>query len=191
MLVTKEVEGMLKKGANQKTFAKEGQFLSNLFLVSKKDVGSRPVINFEYFQSLFSLQKGGLAFTHGHVEREKLHVLSRPEGCLLLYSSSSKTSEIHPLLVGSSIIQIPLSMFWTQTSSSNFYKASKYPNSSSKKNQHSDYHLSGPYALDDPNNRRSECGKGYIDFLLQQLRFIINLKKSEVFANQISEFLEL
>ena len=185
------MDDMLKNGANHKTFAKEGQLLSNLLLVSKKNVGSRPIINFEYFQSLFSLQNGGLVFYQGHAERETLHVQSRPEGCLLLHSSSSKTSEIYPFLVGSSIIQIPLSMFWTGTSSSNFYKASKYPNSSSKKNQHSDYHLSGPYALDDPNNRRSECGKGYIDFLLQQLRFIINLKKSEVFANQISEFLEL
>lgn len=182
---------MLKNGANQKTFAKEGQFLSNLLLVSKKNVGSRPMINFQYFQSLFSLQNGGLAFCQGHAERETLHVQSRPEGSLLLHSSLSKTSEIYPFLVGSSIIQIPLSMFWTGTSSSNFYKASKYPNSSSKINQHSDYHLSGLYALDDPNNKRSECVKRYIDFLLQQFRFIINLKKSELFSNQISEFLEL
>ena len=39
-LVTKEVESMLKKRAIQKTYVKKGQFLSNLFLVRKKDEGT-------------------------------------------------------------------------------------------------------------------------------------------------------
>ena len=39
-LVTKEVESMLKKGAIQKISVKKGQFLSNLFLVGKKDGGT-------------------------------------------------------------------------------------------------------------------------------------------------------
>ena len=39
-LVTKEVESMLKKGAIRKTSVKKGQFLSNLFLVGKKDGGT-------------------------------------------------------------------------------------------------------------------------------------------------------
>ena len=44
LLVTKEVETMLKKGTIQKTSVKKGQFFSNLFLVGKKDRGNRPAI---------------------------------------------------------------------------------------------------------------------------------------------------
>ena len=34
------------------------------------------------------------------------------------------------------------------------------------KNQHSDHHLLGRYALDEPNHRWPEHGKGHIDFSL-------------------------
>ena len=47
-----------------------------------------------------------------------------------------------------------------------FYKATENPNSNSTKNQHSDHCLPGRYALDEPNNRRPEHGKGHIDFSL-------------------------
>ena len=56
--------------------------------------------------------------------------------------------------------------FWPGTSSTNFYKATENPNSDSTKNQHSDHHLTGRYALDESNNRRLEHGKGHIDFSL-------------------------
>ena len=90
----------------------------------------------------------------------------RPEGCLLLCPTASKTSEVHPVLLGRSVIRIPLSMFWPGTCSTNFYKATENPNSNSTKNQHSDHRLPGRYALDEPNNRRPEHGKEHIDFSL-------------------------
>ena len=120
----------------------------------------------ECIHSLSSLQNGRLAFAEGHTERERLHVQDRPEGCLLLCSTASKTSEVHPVLLGGSVIRIPVSMFWPGTSSMNFYKATENPNSNSTKNQHSDYLLPEQYALDEPNNRRLEYGKGHIDFSL-------------------------
>ena len=55
---------------------------------------------------------------------------------------------------------------WTGTSSTNFYKATQNLNCNSKKKQHSDHCLPGPCALDEPNNRRPEHGKGDIDFPL-------------------------
>ena len=57
-------------------------------------------------------------------------------------------------------------MFWSGTSSTNFYKATENPNSNSTKNQHLDYRLPRRYALDEPTNRRPEHGKGHIDFSL-------------------------
>ena len=83
-----------------------------------------------------------------------------------------------------------LSIFRSETSSTNFHEATENPNSDSTKNQHSDHCLPGRYALDEPNNRRPEHGKGHIDFsLIQQLGFIINLKKSVLSATQKLEFL--
>ena len=120
----------------------------------------------ECIHSLSSLQNGKLAFAEGHAERERLDVQDRPEGCLLLCSTASKTSEVHPVLLGRSVIRIPVSMFWPGTSSTNFYKATEIPNSNSTKNQHSDHCLPGRYALDEQNNRRPEHGKGHLDFSL-------------------------
>ena len=113
----------------------------------------------ECIHSLSSLQNGRLAFAKGHAERERLHVQDRPEGCLLLCSTASKTSEVHPVLLGRSVI-------WIYTGPTNFYKAIENPNSNSTKNQHSDHRLAWRYALDEPNNRRPEHGKGHIDFSL-------------------------
>ena len=81
-------------------------------------------------------------------------------------STASKTSEVHPVLLGKSVIRIPLSIFWPGTSSTNFYKATENPNGNSTKNQHLAHRIPGRYALDQSNNRRPEHGKGHIDFSL-------------------------
>ena len=46
-LAEQEVLEMLGKKTIQKVVPKQGQFLSNFFLVEKKDGGNRPVINFK------------------------------------------------------------------------------------------------------------------------------------------------
>ena len=50
------------------------------------------------------------------------------------------------------------------------------------KNQHSDRRLTGRYALDDSDYRRSKHGKRHIDFSLTAIRLIINPKKSVLLA---------
>ena len=110
---------------------------------------------------------------------------------LTLCSIASKTSEIHPVLLRRLVIRIPVSMFWPGTDSTNFYKATENSNSNSTKNQHSDHRLPGRYALDGPNNRRLNMTRDTLIFLLQQLGFIINLKKSVLSATQKIEFLGL
>ena len=70
---------------------------------------------------------------------------------------------------------IPLSIFWPESSFSNFYYATADPKSDSTKNQLSNHRLSGQYALNQPNN---------MILLLQQLGHIINLKRSVLFPTQ-------
>ena len=59
MLINQEVQEMLQKGAIQKEEKCQGQFLSSLFVIAKKDSGFRPVINLKALnQYIPYLQKG-------------------------------------------------------------------------------------------------------------------------------------
>ena len=86
LLVTKEVESMLKKGAIQKKSVKKRPILDQPVFSRKKGWGQQTCNKHkksECIHSLFSLQNGKLAFAKGHTEREILHLQNRPEGCLL------------------------------------------------------------------------------------------------------------
>ena len=65
-LIEQEVKAMLEKGAVQKAKEMKGQFLSNLFLVSRKGGGNRPVINLKNLNSIISYK---------HFKMEGLHLL--------------------------------------------------------------------------------------------------------------------
>ena len=54
-LVKLEVKEMLKKGAIRKFQPSKGEFVSNLFLVKKKDGGQRSVINLKQLNSYIVL----------------------------------------------------------------------------------------------------------------------------------------
>ena len=145
--------------------------MSNLFLVGKKDGGNRPVINLKNLNASIPYLHFKMEGLHllKDILKEKDYVQDRPEGCLLLCSSSSKSLEVYPVLLGRSIIQIPLSMFWPGTSSMHVFKATENPNSNSKKNQYSHHRRPRRYALDEPNNRRAKQNREHIDFLLTEI----------------------
>ena len=65
-LIRQEVQGMLRKGAIHKVAHHPKQFLSHLFLVDKKDGGKRPVINLKQLNSYIPYQ---------HFKMEGLHLL--------------------------------------------------------------------------------------------------------------------
>ena len=65
-LVEQEVLKMLEKGVIQKVVLTQGQFLSNLFLVEKKNGGNGPAINLKNLNK-FILQE--------HFKMESLHCL--------------------------------------------------------------------------------------------------------------------
>ena len=65
-LVEQGVLEMLEKGAIQKVVLTQGQFLSNLLLVEKKNEGNRPVINLENLKKFILYE---------HFKMEGLHCL--------------------------------------------------------------------------------------------------------------------
>ena len=68
-LVEQEVLEMFEKRVIQKVVPKQGQFMSNLFLVVKKDGGNRPVINLKNFNKFIPYE---------HFKMEGLHCLKFP-----------------------------------------------------------------------------------------------------------------
>ena len=67
LLVTREVESMLKEGAIQNPSVKKGQFLSNLFLLGKTYEGNKPVINLKILKACIPCL---------HFKMEGLHLLN-------------------------------------------------------------------------------------------------------------------
>ena len=65
-LINQEVEAMLKKGAIHLVQSKGSQFVSNLFLVPKKDGRNRSVINLEALNSFIP---------YSHFKMERFHLL--------------------------------------------------------------------------------------------------------------------
>lgn len=160
LLVTKEMEAMLEKGTIQKTSVK--RLLRQSLLSKPKGCEQHTWYKLKNLNVFIPYL---LALIQEHAEREILNFQGRSEGCLLWCSPSLKTSEVHQFSVGKLIMSIPLSIFWPESSFSNFYYATEDPKSDSTKNQLSNHGLSGQYALNQPNN---------MILLLQQLGHIIN-----------------
>ena len=64
--INSEIKGMLRKGAIQQVKSEPGKFLSNLFLVNKSDGGHRPVINLKFLNSFIPYQ---------HFKMEGMHLI--------------------------------------------------------------------------------------------------------------------
>ena len=64
--INSEIKEMLRKGAIQQVKSEPGEFLSNLFLVNKKDGGHRPVINLKFLNSFIPYQ---------HFKMEGMHLI--------------------------------------------------------------------------------------------------------------------
>ena len=166
LLVTKEVESMLKKGAIQKTSVEKCQFLSKLFLVVRKNGGSRPVI---------SIKNMNASILYLYFKMEGLHLLKfmlkvKNYMCKIELKNAYICNPLHWQH------QKYIRFCWE----GQFYEfvypcfglgqaprfLTKLLKISIAKNQYSNHCLLGRYVFDEPNNRKSEHGKGHIDFSL-------------------------
>ena len=100
-LVNEKLKEMLLKGAIQLVSPCKNQYLSNFFLVSKKDGGSRPVTNLKHnFFFIPAFENGGTEFITKYAPEGRLHVQAAPKRYLLLCSIKKGIKKIHKVSVG-------------------------------------------------------------------------------------------
>ena len=76
----------------------------------------------EQFHPIPAFQNGGTEFTTKYAPEGRLHVQTGPKRCLLLCSSKKGIKEICTVSVGRDTLRVPLSLFWSRSSSSNIYQ---------------------------------------------------------------------
>ena len=72
-LIQVEIENILKKGAIQQTKHQTGEYLSNIFLVWKRDRGNLPMVNLRYLNQFIPYQHfkmGGLFCLRNYYKRK-------------------------------------------------------------------------------------------------------------------------
>ena len=194
LLVTKEVESMLKKGAIQKTSLKKGQFSSNLFLVGKKDEGNRPVIdskNLNAFILYLHFKMEGLHLLKDMLkEQDYMYKIDLKDTyfCAPLHQKHRKYIQF---CWEGQLYEFLYLSFGLGPAPRIFTKLLKIPMAIRRRINiwlivYLDDMLLMSQTIEGLNMARDT-----LIFLLQELGFIINLKKSVLSATQKLEFLSL
>ena len=131
ILASDKVGGIyVEEGNHSKKICEERSNLEQPVFSRKKGWGQQTCDKLkksECIHSLPSLQNGRLAFAEEHAERERLYVQDRPDGCLLLCFTKSKTSEVHPVLLGRSVYEFLCLCFGLRPAPRIFTKLLKIP----------------------------------------------------------------
>ena len=184
--INSEIKEMLRKGAIQQLKSQPGEFLSNLFLVNKKDGGNKSCNKSQISEQLHTLpkfQNGRNAFNKGSSPRTRLSDRDRSKRCLFWHTSRQKLRKIYLFLMGREFIRIPLLMFWPGSRPSDFHETWRI-------NVRIIIFLDAMLVIAQTLKEISQAKKALI-FLLQNLCFVINLKKSQSTLVKEIEFLRL
>ena len=109
----------------------KGQFLSNLFLVPKKDGRESTSDKFKTSELLYSLptfQDGGTSSLEGSTITKRFFMQTGSEGCILLHPNRPKVKEIYKICLGRKPLRIYVPVFRTRSSSFDIYKTSESSN---------------------------------------------------------------
>ena len=188
--INSEIKEMLRKGAVQQVKSEPAEFLSNLFLVNKKDGRHRLIINPKFLNSFIPYQ---------HFKMEKMHLIKgllQEHNFLIkidlkdayfgipLDSSRHKLKKIYLFSMGRKFIRIPLLMFWTGSSPSDFHKTPEDPNCLTKEDQCKNNNILGRHVNNGPDVERNFASKGGIDFSVRKFRFCDKFKKVATNTNK-------
>ena len=104
-LVDLEVQNLLAKGAIEICSPCPNQFISNIFTISKKDGGRRPVVDMQelnQFGEYLPFKAGVYIATERYSPERGLHDKAGSSRCLLDYSSRSKIKDLFKIFFVSS-----------------------------------------------------------------------------------------
>ena len=167
------VNAMLTKGAIHLVHPKGSQFLSNLFLVPKKDGEGQACYHSEgikFIHSLFSLQNGRFALLKDLL-RERFYAQGVLERYLILRPFGHEPSKMSLISMERKHLRVLASMFRSGSSTWDFYKIIKFSHCNFEANSNKNNHLSGRYVAEESDHKWSKNSYGYIDFYIGESRF--------------------
>ena len=142
---------MLKKEAIRKVQPSKGEFVSNLFLVKKKDGGQRPVINLKQLIAYIpycDFKMEGLQNLKYMLQKGDYMCKTRFKRCVLFSSLGKKFKAICLLSLVRKLVRVPLPLLWFETSSTNIHKIVKSAKDNLTQDKHQNNNLLRPHAID-------------------------------------------
>ena len=119
---------MLETQAIKLVQPSKDQFLSTLFLVTKKDAGYRPVINLKKVEPVHpirTLQNGRYISFETSSPEERLYVQDRLKGRLFCSSPSFKLPEIYQVQMERESLLVSMPLLWPKFSSKSIHKTNE------------------------------------------------------------------
>jgi len=183
--VEEEVQKLLTKGAIVEV-ERPGQFISRLFLVTKKDGSFRPVVNLKPLNQFIA--KAHFKMEGINMLKEgQLDGLHRLKGSLSLCGNSSGAQEVPPLHLGGTDIRISVSPIWVEQCSKSVHQAPEASGGLPETTRDSSGDIPGRHASPCPKDLRNQISQ--IAQLFHLLGFTINHEKSQVNPAQQIHFL--
>ena len=178
-LMQVKIEKMLKKGAIQQTEHQAGEILSNIFLVGKRDEGSRPAVNLRYLNQFISYQ---------HFKMESLNAKLLQEGdykCKLNMKDAYLSVPLHQssrnyvrFSCAGNLYQFLCLCFGLGPTPRIFTKLLKIPVSVLKRINNLIVIYLDDKLFKDQTMEEILMSRDTVIFLLQHLGFVLNLEKS-------------
>ena len=136
---------MLENGSISKVCHSKEEYLSSLFLISRKVRGNRPIINVKDLNRFIlykNLRMEGLHCLKYLFAEWGLHVQSRPERCILQCFSTQSFTKFSKVSFVRKLVRVPVTMLWFGTSCQNIQEIIKGSNLSFEISDDKDHSLS-------------------------------------------------
>ena len=131
----------------------------------------------ESIRTIRAFQNGGAQLGKVHVERRRLHVQIRPQGCLFFSSSPQGITEICKIRMGREPLRIHVPLFWSRSSTSGVYKALEGSYGSPPQAQYSNNYIHRQHVDYRPDKGRYSHRKGHSNLSTAEPRIFIQSKE--------------